>query len=70
MRELFKPEALLRPPMGTWAAVRIDRPDTRRLRYENLSDQFRLPFKRRPQELRRKKKKRPLFHYLNVSLWA
>ena len=67
-RELFKPEALLRPPMGTSAAVRISRPDTRKLRYENLSDQFRLPFRRRPQELRRRRKKRPPVNYFDVSL--
>ena len=37
--------------------MRIDRPDIKKLRYENLSDQFRLRHKRRPQEWRNKKKR-------------
>ena len=49
------------------AAVRIDRPDPDKIRYKNLSDQFRVRSRRRPVPERRKKKPDNSPLYQNVS---
>ena len=43
---LYQPSALLRPPLGPWSAVSWTRPDQEVSGYQDLSDQFRVPYSR------------------------